>query len=130
MWLCWCIHTWKGTISITGARDNDIAKQLDERNKSAIFKNCAPFTKCISRKNGAEIDNAQDIDIVMPRYNLIEYSDIYSKTSGSLWQCFKDDPNDDITQSESFKSKIKITGKIPTAANTKNVEIAVPLKYI
>ena len=113
-----------------GARYNDAAKQLDERNKSAIFKNCAPFTKCISRKNGAEIDNAQDIDTVMPRYNLIEYSDIYSKTSGSLWQCFKDDPNDDITQSESFKSKIKITGKIPTAANTKNVEIAVPLKYI
>ena len=43
----------------------------------------------------------------MPMYNLIEYSDNYSKTSGSLWQYYKDDPNDNITQSESFKSKIK-----------------------
>ena len=47
----------------------------------------------------------------MPMYNLIEYSDNYSKTSGSLWQYYKDDPNDKITQSESFKSKIKITEK-------------------
>ena len=49
----------------------------------------------------------------MPMYNLIEYSDNYSKTSGSLWQYYKDDPNDVITQSESFESKIKITGKTP-----------------
>ena len=47
----------------------------------------------------------------MPMYNLIEYSDNYSKTSGSLWQYYKDDPNDNIVQSESFRSKIKITGK-------------------
>ena len=65
----------------------------------------------------------------MPMYNLIEYSDNYSKTSGSLWQYYKDDPNDNITQSESFKSKIKITGKAPAAVNTKDVEIIVPLKY-
>ena len=63
-------------------------------------------------------------------YNLIEYSDNYSKTSGSLWQYYKDDPNDNITQSESFKSKIKITGKTPAAGNTKDVEIIVPLKYL
>ena len=74
------------------------------------FKNCVPFTKCISRINNAAIDNAQDINIVMPRYNLIEYSDNYSKKSASLWQYYKDDPNDNITQYESFKSKIKITG--------------------
>ena len=74
-----------GTITITGAGDNDAAKQLDERNEGVVFKNCAPFTKCISRINGTDIDNAQDIDIVMPMYNLIEYSDNYSKTSGSLW---------------------------------------------
>ena len=61
---------------------------------------------------------------------LIEYSDDYSKTSGSLWQYYKDDPNDNITQSESFKSKIKITAKTPAAGNTKNVEIIVPLKYL
>ena len=79
----------KGTITITGAGDDDAAKQLDERNKGVIFKNCAPFIKCISRINGTDIDNAQDIDIVMPMYNLIEYNDNYSKISGSLWQYYK-----------------------------------------
>ena len=66
----------------------------------------------------------------MPVYNLIEYSDNYSKTSGSLWQYYKDDPNDNMAESESFKSKIKITGKILAAGNTKDVEILVPLKYL
>ena len=76
------------------------------------------------------IDNAQDIDIVMPVYNLIEYSDNYSKPSGSLWQYYKDDPNNNITDSESFKFKVKITGKTPNDGNTKDVEIIVPLKYL
>ena len=89
----------KGTITITGEGD-DAAKQLDERNKGAIFKNCTPFTKCISRINNTDIDTARDIDVVVPMYNLIEYSDNYAKTSGSLWQYFKDDPNDNIVQSE------------------------------
>ena len=120
----------KGTITITGAGDDDAAKRLDERNKGVIFKNCAPFTKCISRINNTDIDNAQDIDIVMPMYNLIEYSDNYSKTSGSLWQYYKDEPNDNIADSESFKSKVKITGKTPADGNTKDVEIIVPLKYL
>ena len=84
----------KGTITITGAGDDAVARQAYERNKGVIFKNCAPFTKCISTINGTEIDNAQDIDIVMPMYNLIEYSNNYSKTSASLWQYYKDDPND------------------------------------
>ena len=66
----------------------------------------------------------------MPMYNLIEYSDNYSKTSGSLWQYYKDDPNDNLTDSESFKSKVKITGKTPNNGNTKDVEIIVPLKYL
>ena len=109
--------------------DDDAAKRLDERNKGVIFKKCALFTKCISRINGTEIDNAQDIDIIMPMYNLTEYSDNHAKTYGSLWQYYKNDPNDNITQSELFKSKIKITGKTPAAGNTKNVEIAVTLKY-
>ena len=61
----------KGTITITGAGNDDPAKRLDERNKVVIFKNCAPFTKCISRTNNEDLDNAQDIDIVMPMYNLI-----------------------------------------------------------
>ena len=63
-------------------------------------------------------------------YNLIEYSDNYSKTSESLWQYYRDDLNDNITQSESFKFKIKITEKIPAAGNTKHAEIVVPLKYL
>ena len=63
-------------------------------------------------------------------YNLIEYSDNYSKTSGSLWNYYRDESNDNLTDSESFKSKIKITGKTPADGNTKNVEIAVPLKYL
>ena len=65
----------------------------------------------------------------MPMSNLIEYSDNYSKTSGSLWQCYKDEPNDNLADSESFKSKAKITGKTTANGNTKNVEIIVPLKY-
>ena len=75
----------KGTITITGAGDDAAARQADERNKGVIFKNCAPFSKCISKINSAEIDDTQDIHIVMLMYNLIEYSDNYSKTSGSLW---------------------------------------------
>ena len=53
-------------------------------NKKVVFKNCAPFTDCISEINNTQVDNAKDIDIVMPMYNLLEYSDNYSKTSGSL----------------------------------------------
>ena len=120
----------KGTIIITGAGNDDAARRADERDKGVTFKNCAPFTKCISRINNTDIDNAHDFDIVMPMYNLIEYSDNYSKTSGSLWQYYKDDPNDNLTDSESFKSKVKITGKTPNNGNTKDVEIIVPLKYL
>ena len=61
-------------------------------------------------------------------YNLIEYSYSYLKTSGSLWEYYKDDPNDNLTDSESFKFKVKITGKTPNDRNTKHVEIFVPLK--
>ena len=116
----------KEAITITGAGDDDAPKRLDERNKGVKFKNCAPITKCICRINGTYIGNAQDIDVVMPMYSLIEYSDNYSKTSGSLWQYYKDGPNENRTQSESFKSKTKITGKTPA----KDVEIIVPLKYL
>ena len=76
----------KGTITITGAGDDAAAGRADERNKGVIFHNCVPFTKFISKINNTEIDNAQDIDIVMPMYNLIEYSNNYSKRSGSLWK--------------------------------------------
>ena len=69
----------RGTITITGAGADAAARQADERNKSLIFKYCAPFTKCLSRINNAEIDTAQNINIVKLMYNLIDYSDNYSK---------------------------------------------------
>ena len=120
----------EGTITITGAGNDDTAKGLDERDKGLTFKDCAPFTKCISRINNTEIDNAKDINIVMTMYNLIEYSDNYSKTSGSLWQYYKDEPHDNIADSKSFKSKVKISGKTPDDRNTNDVKIIVPLKYL
>ena len=72
-----------------------------------MFKNCAPFADCITEMNNTQIDNAKDLDAVMPMYNLIEHSDIYPKTAGSLWQYCRDEPNNDITESESFKFKPK-----------------------
>ena len=120
----------KGTIVITGAGDAAAARQVDERDKEVTFKNCAPFIKCISRTNNIDIDNAHDMDIVMPMYNLIEYSDNYSKTSGSLWQYYKDDLNDNLANSKSFKSKVKIIGKTPNNGNTKDIEIIVPPKHL
>ena len=68
----------KGTITVnnTAAADAD----ANNTNKKVIFKNCAPYTNCISEINNTQVDNAKDIDIVMPMYSLIEYSDNYSKT--------------------------------------------------
>ena len=120
----------KGTITIAGAGDNAAARQADERNKGVVFKHFAPFTNCIGEINNTQVDNAKDIDIVMPMYNLIEYSDNYVKTSGSLWQYYRDEPNDNLANSESFKFKLKITGKTPANDNEKDVEIMVPLKYL
>ena len=104
-----------------------------------MFKNYAPFTNCISKINNTQVDNAKDIDIVMPMYNLIEYSDNYSKTSGSLWQYCKEIPavnNDgDIVDfnganaTDSFNFKTKITGQTNDDGII-NIEIMVPLKYL
>ena len=111
-----------------------------------MFKNCAPFTSCISKINNTQIDNAEYIDIVMPMQNLIEYSDNYSKTSGSLWQYCKEIPaiNDDgdiinfngANTADSFKFKTKIIGQTAAGNNDGNiagrvdVEIMVPVKYL
>ena len=76
----------KGKIIITGAGADAAARQADERDKEVAFKYCPPFTNCTSEINNTQIDNAKDIDIVIPMYNLIECSDNFSKTSGSLWQ--------------------------------------------
>ena len=102
-----------------------------------VFKNISPFTNCISEINNTQIGNARDSDVVMPTYNLIEYSNNYSETSESLWQYYRDEPalNDAGEldnfpgNSVSFKSKQKITG---SAGNdgTKAVQIMVPLKHL
>ena len=75
----------KGKITITGAGDDAAARQADERDTGVAFKNCAPFINCISDINNTQIDNCKDVDIVMPLYNLLEYSDNYAKTTRSLW---------------------------------------------
>ena len=65
-----------------------------------VFKNNAPFINCISKINGVKIDNAEDVDIVMPMYNLLEYSKNYRKTAGSLWNYYRDEPNSDAGDNE------------------------------
>ena len=73
----------KGKITIVGAGADAEARQADERDKVVAFKNFVPFTNCLSEINNTQVDNAKDIDIVMPMYNLIEYSDNYAKATGS-----------------------------------------------
>ena len=130
------IHV-RGTITVNNTAVADA--NANNTNKKVIFKNCAPFTNCISQISNTDLDNAKYLDIVMPMYNLIEYSDNYSKTSGNLWQYTKyipavDDNNAVVNFSnnnltDSFNFKVKMTGQ--TGNNgTKNVEIMVPLKYL
>ena len=135
----------KGNITVNNTPSAGAA--ANNTDKKVIFKNCAPFTSCISKINIEQIDNAEYIDIVMPMYHLIEYSENYSKTSGSLWQYCKEIPtvsNDgDIVDfrgtnaTDSFTFKTKIISQ--TAANNNNncniagrvdIEIMVPLKYL
>ena len=71
----------KGKITIAGAGNDATARQADERDEGVVFKNCAPFINCTSEINNMQIGNANVIDIVMPMYNLIEYSDNYAKTT-------------------------------------------------
>ena len=126
-------------VNIT-VNDTAAGAAADNTNKKVIFKNCTPFTNCISKINNTEIDNAQYIDIVMPMYNLIEYSDNYSKTSGSLWQYCKYIPavDDDgaivnfngDNNTDSFNFKVKITDQTNDDGEINDVEIIVPLKYL
>ena len=128
----------KGNISVNntaaaGAAANNAAEKI-------IFKTCALFTNCISKINNTQVDNAEYIDIVIPMYNLIEYSDNYSKTSRSLRQYCKEIPAEnnagniiDFTATnatDSFKFKTKITGQSDNDGRIDNVEIMIPLKYL
>ena len=113
------------TITITRVGADDTAKRTEERKEGVIFVNCAPFTACIREINNSQIDNANDIDFVMPMCNSLEYSDNYSKISVSLWQYYRDEPAATILNFDSFQCKIRITGKIPAAVNVKDVKISV-----
>ena len=88
-----CDYYWcRRTTTIVRQRDHTAAVQEDERSKEVIFKHWTPFTNCISEINNTEIDNAKDLDVVMPMYNLIEYNDNNSKTSEDLRQYYRDGP--------------------------------------
>ena len=108
-------------VTITIPNTAAAGANANNANKKVIFKNFAPFINCISEINNTKLDIAKDIDIVIPMYNLREYSDNYSKTSGSLWQYCKDIPavdnNGEIVNfngahtTDSFNFKAKITGQ-------------------
>ena len=137
----------KGTITLTETNERGI---IDIRNSFLAFKNNAPFTNCISKINNVLIDNAEDLTVVIPMHNLLECSKSYGKTTGSLWDYYRDEPNDfaannynanPIINSESLKYKSNITGKTSNAnqedsenseqgnsKTKKNIEIVVPLK--
>ena len=125
-------------VSVTITVPNTAAPGSAANNRKNItIKNSSPFTNCISVINNTQIDDAKDIDIVMPMYNLMEYSDNYSKTSGSLWHYCRYEPFlnvngaiADNNNSASLKFKTKIAGRIEESADTKNVKIRVPLKYL
>ena len=116
-------------ITVNAVNDTDVA-----------FKNCAPFSTCKTVINDVFVDRAKHIYIAMPMYNLIEYSDNYSDTSGSLWQFKRDEVpanNADLTidNSQSFKYKAALLGKTADAVNNtnssvKDAKIVVPLKYL
>ena len=129
----------KGNISVNDTAA-PAAAAANNTNKKVIFKNCAPFTNCISKINNTQIDNAEYIVIVMPMYmyNLTEYSD-YSKTYGNLWQYCKEIPAvnnvgnivdlNGANATDSFHSETKITGQTNNDGII-NVEIMVQLKYL
>ena len=127
----------KGTITVPNMAA--VGTAVNNTNKKVIFKNCVPFTDCITEINNTEIDDAQKIDVLMSMYILTEYSKTYSKTSGNLWQYYRDEPalNNNVNiigfptdnNSASFKFKQKITVQTGNGG-TKDVEIMVPLKYL
>ena len=129
-------YVWvKGTITVTNENDNA------NFNKELTLKNNAPFISCVSKINGELVENAEDLDIVMPMYNLLEYSKNYEKTSGSLFNYYKDEPSELIIgdgdnainiwirNSKSFDYKTEITESLDAGEDEKeDVTIAIPLK--
>ena len=122
----------KGKITVTNPDNNTYDKNL-------AFKNDAPFTSCISKINNTLIDNTKDLDVVMPVYNLIEYSKKYRKTTGRLWNYYRDEPNSgavgninySIKDSKSSDYKTSITAKLEgNNAGKGYIEILAPLKHL
>ena len=118
-----------GTIRGTGGNNNS----------RLALKNCAPFTKCNLEINDEHVDTAENLDIVMPTYNLIEYSDNYQDSSATLYQYKRDEPPKDdavadltANNSDSFNYKIKLLGdrNVVGGIVRLNVKVVVPLKYL
>ena len=142
----------KGTITVTAPGANNGANNIrDKKNRPLILKNNAPFVSCITRINGELIEDADDLDIAIPMYNLLEYSKNYRKTIGSLHNYYRDeltnDGNDNnfdnrnVVNSEAFKYKNKITGNtynVDAGAQvydinkngTQKIELAILLRYL
>ena len=139
-----------GTITVNGIV-NGAENEIVRRNRPLILKNNAPFVSCITKINNEFIEDADDLDIVMPMYNLLEYSKNYRKTTGSLYNYYRDELNDDnnpgnflnnnVVNSNTFNYKNKITGNTYNVAagaaghdankvGTQEIELAIPLKYL
>ena len=116
----------EGTITLEG--DNNANK----RNENLAFKNNAPFINCISKVNGVKTENAEDLDFVMPMYNLLEYSKNYRKTTGSLWNYYRGELSNPLSSnSASFKYKTNIVGKTPENNDSlTNAKVVIPLNHL
>ena len=132
----------KGIITVTAPGADDDADNIrDKTNRPLILRNNAPFVSCITRINGELIEDADDLDIVMPMYNLLEYSKNYRKTIGSLYNNYRDEITNDnspegntfnnirVVNSNTFKYKNKII-RNTNNQGTKDIELAIPLKYL
>ena len=142
----------EGTITVTAPGVNNNTNNIrDKRNRPLILKNNAHFVSCITRINGELIEDANDLDIVMSMYNLLEYSKNYRKTIGSFYNYYRDELSDDVddnnfdnikvVNSNTFKYKNKIIGNtydVDAGAQgydvnkngTQEVELTIPSKYL
>ena len=102
-------------------------------NSVVAFKNCAPFRTCDVTSNDEHVEKAEDLDIVMPMYNLLEYSDNYQDSTGSLYQFKRDEPPDDNADVANNTSSLVYKSKLISGTddkNVNNVKLVVPLKYV
>ena len=142
----------KGTNTVTAPGANNDANNIrDKRNRPLILKNNVPFFSCIARIDGELIEDANDLDIAIPLYNLLEYSKNYRKTIGSLYNYYRDELSDDadvnnfdnikVVNSNTFKYKNKITGNTYNVdanddgydvnkSGNQEIALAIPLKYL